>query len=75
MKISNILNPDYTVQINALGALRILESIKPDGKGVIARTVAEGQSHKTLKADFNLLSKIWKDVQKKLSSVKAPSLA
>lgn len=53
----------------------ILESIRPDGKGVIARTVAEGQSHKTLKADFNLLSKIWKDVQKKLSSVKAPAIA
>lgn len=53
----------------------ILESIRPEGKGVIARTVAEGQSHKTLKADFNLLSKIWKDVQKKLSTVKAPSLA
>lgn len=50
----------------------ILESIKPEGKGVIARTVAEGQSHKTLKADFNMLVKIWKDVQKRLEGTKAP---
>lgn len=53
----------------------ILESIRPEGKGVIARTVAEGQSHKTLKADYNLLSKIWKDVQKRLTNIKAPFLA
>ena len=42
----------------------ILESIRPEGKGIIARTVAEGQSHKVLKNDFNLLTKIWKDTQK-----------
>ena len=41
----------------------ILESIRPEGKGIIARTVAEGQSHKVLKADYSLLSKIWKDIQ------------
>lgn len=52
----------------------ILESIRPEGKGVIARTVAEGQSHKTLKSDYNLLVKIWKDIQKKQEKVKAPSL-
>ena len=51
----------------------ILESIRPEGKGIIARTVAEGQSHKVLKADYSLLSKIWKDIQKKLEKVKAPN--
>lgn len=51
----------------------ILESIRPEGKGIIARTVAEGQSHKVLKADFNLLSKIWKDIQRRLEKVKAPN--
>jgi len=51
----------------------VLESIKPDGKGLIARTVAEGQSHKILKSDFTLLSKIWKDIQEKIDSIKAPS--
>ncbi len=42
----------------------ILDSIRPEGRGIIARTVAEGQSHKTLKNDFSLLTKIWKDTQK-----------
>jgi ribonuclease G len=50
----------------------VLESIRPEGKGIIARTVAEGQSHKILKSDFLLLSKIWKDVQKKIEKSKAP---
>jgi ribonuclease G len=50
----------------------ILDSIRPEGKGVIARTVAEGQSYKTLKADYNMLVKIWKDVQKKTEKMKAP---
>ena len=50
----------------------VLESIRPEGKGIIARTVAEAQSHKVLKADFMLLSKIWKDIQKKLEKVKGP---
>jgi len=52
----------------------ILETIRPDGKGVIARTVAEGQSYKTLKSDYNMLNKIWKDIQKSSEGLKAPSL-
>ncbi|MBD65673.1 MAG: Rne/Rng family ribonuclease [Halobacteriovoraceae bacterium] len=52
----------------------ILESIRPDGKGIIARTVAEGQSHKTLKNDYNFLVKIWKDAGKIVEKRKAPSL-
>jgi ribonuclease G len=50
----------------------ILDSIRPEGVGVIARTVAEGQSYKVLKNDYNNLVKIWKDVQKKMEKVKAP---
>ena len=53
---------------------KILESIRPDGRGVIARTVAEGQSHKILKNDYALLMKIWKDALIKSEKVKAPSL-
>ena len=34
----------------------ILESIKPEGKGIIARTVADGQSHKTLKKTIIIFS-------------------
>jgi ribonuclease G len=50
----------------------ILDSIRPEGIGVIARTVAEGQSYKVLKNDYNNLVKIWKDVQKKIEKAKAP---
>ncbi len=53
----------------------VLESIRPEGRGLIARTVAEGQSHKTLKSDFSMLTHIWKDIQKRLETVKAPSAA
>ncbi len=42
----------------------VLDSIRPEGVGIIARTVAEGQSYKVLKSDYNMLVKIWKDVQK-----------
>lgn len=52
----------------------ILESIRPEGKGVIGRTVAEGQSYKVLKADYNMLVKIWKDLSKKHEKTKAPVL-
>lgn len=52
----------------------VLETIRPEGTGVIARTVAEGQSYKTLKFDYNLLVKLWKDVQKRATTSKAPSL-
>ncbi len=52
----------------------ILETIRPEGKGVIARTVAEGQSYKTLKQDYNMLHRIWKDIQKSSEGLKAPKL-
>ncbi len=51
----------------------VLESIRPEGKGLIARTVAEGQSHKVLKSDYTLLVKIWKDAQKSVEGCKAPA--
>ncbi|HLE12093.1 MAG: ribonuclease G [Bdellovibrionales bacterium RIFOXYD12_FULL_39_22] len=50
----------------------IIETIRPEGKGVIARTVAEAQSYKTLKADYNMLVKIWKDILKRTEKTKAP---
>ncbi len=52
----------------------MLETIRPEGKGVIARTVAEGSSYKTLKTDYDMLTKIWKEVQKKSEKEKAPAL-
>ncbi len=53
----------------------IIKSIKPDGKGIIARTVAEGHSSKILKSDLIMLSKIWKEAQKRCEKAKAPYLA
>ncbi len=51
----------------------VLDSIRPEGCGIIARTVAEGQSYKVLKNDYNMLVKLWKDVQKKLEKARAPT--
>ncbi len=52
----------------------ILEKIRPDGRGIIARTVAEGQSAKTIRSDYNMLVKIWREILKKSEKAKAPSL-
>ncbi len=52
----------------------ILDSIRPEGVGIIARTVAEGQSHKILKNDYSLLVKIWKDAQKNIDKLRAPAV-
>ena len=51
----------------------VLDSIRPEGVGVIARTVAEGQSYKVLKNDYNNLVRIWRDIQKRTDKSKAPS--
>ncbi len=51
----------------------IMKSICTDGRGVIARTVAEGQSQKVLKADFTMLTKIWRELSKKVEKKKAPN--
>ncbi len=51
----------------------ILDSIRPEGVGVIARTVAEGQSYKVLKNDYNTSVKIWKDMQQTIEKSKAPA--
>lgn len=51
----------------------ILDNIRPEGKGIIARTVAEGASSKVLKTDFNMLVKLWKEIEKKGERVKAPN--
>lgn len=52
----------------------ILDGIRPEGQGIIARTVSEGQSQKILKSDYNMLVKIWKDIEKKSQKAKAPAI-
>ena len=52
----------------------ILDKVRPEGKGIIARTVAEGQSYKVLKNDFNMLVKIWNEVEKKVDKAKPSTI-
>ena len=52
----------------------ILDLIRTDGVGVIARTAAEGQSQKTLKSDYGILVKLWKELERGFKKVKAPNL-
>ena len=51
----------------------VLEGLRDPGTGVIARTVAEGQSAKVLKSDHQMLAKIWKEVEKTAEKTKAPN--
>ncbi|MBT3983606.1 MAG: Rne/Rng family ribonuclease [Bacteriovoracaceae bacterium] len=52
----------------------VIEGICQEGTGVIARTVAEGQALKTLKADYQMLSKIWKEIDRAQKKAKASAL-
>jgi ribonuclease G len=52
----------------------ILTSIKPEGLGLIARTASEGASEEDLKADMDLLLKLWEDIKGTVPSIQAPYL-
>jgi ribonuclease G len=52
----------------------ILDSIRNEGVGVIARTAAESQSLKTLKSDYGILVKLWKELERGFKKAKAPKL-
>ncbi len=52
----------------------ILDSVRPEGRGVIGRTVAEGQAEAVLKSDYDMLVKIWTDIQDTCESKKAPKM-
>ena len=52
----------------------MIDRVKTKGKGIIVRTVAEGASYKTLKYDYDMLVKIWKEVSRRLEGKRSPSL-
>ncbi len=53
----------------------VIEAIKPDGGGLIVRTLAAGLTKKQLKADVGYLVKTWEQVLEKRSHTKkAPTL-
>lgn len=45
----------------------LAESLKPDGFGVIVRTVAEGRDAKTLDTDLRLLLQKWRKIEEQLA--------
>jgi ribonuclease G len=52
----------------------VVEQNRPKGAGFIVRTVAEGASEKELKDDMDFLTKLWREVVKKMERAKPASL-
>lgn len=52
----------------------VLEKLRPEGGGLIVRTVAEGASEEDLRQDLEFLVKRWKETLRKAERAKAPSL-
>ena len=48
--------------------------VKPEGKGIIVRTAAEGVSKRDLKEDISALERIWNEIMAAGSSTPAPAL-
>ena len=53
---------------------KLARSVRPEGFGVIVRTVAEGRDDEVLKADIYALLKIWRKIEAKFKNIKAPIL-
>jgi ribonuclease G len=53
---------------------RMIEEMRTGSGGFIVRTVSEGVTEKEFKADINYLTDLWKTIEKKSVSVKAPVL-
>lgn len=53
----------------------MMNGISPGaGLGVIVRTVGEGATKTTLKTDLQYLKRLWREIRKKATEVKAPAL-
>ncbi|MGQ9823967.1 MAG: Rne/Rng family ribonuclease [Desulfotomaculales bacterium] len=48
--------------------------VKPEGMGLIVRTVAEGVDEEELRQDVNILSRLWKKILSRAKNSPAPSL-
>jgi ribonuclease G len=51
----------------------ILSNIKPDGCGLICRTVGEGKSELEVKKDLRVLLRLWNMIESKIEKTKAPA--
>jgi len=52
----------------------VAHSLKPEGAGLIVRTVAQGVEGEELYADVQFLTKLWKKVQDRFNSSPAPAV-
>ena len=63
------------VDVRERRRLRLLaKSLRPDGFGLIIRTVAVGKDVKSMQYDLDQLLKKWKRIEEKSRTVKSPSL-
>lgn len=53
---------------------RIVSEMKPEGFGLIVRTVASGKDKRDFKSDIRALTKLWQRIKKKAEKKKAPAL-
>ena len=53
---------------------KILNDLKPNGMGLIARTASVGKSREAFAEDVNSLSKLYREIEKRSRKRKAPSL-
>jgi ribonuclease G len=52
----------------------VVENIRPEGVGFIVRTVAEGHTEESLRADMEFLLKLWEDISRRRDAARSPSL-
>lgn len=53
---------------------RIVDSIRPEGFGIIVRTEAEGKTEQELRNDLEFLLKIWDQVKASAATTRAPGM-
>ncbi len=53
---------------------RVAKTFKPEGFGIIIRTIAEGKDDTILTTDFNRVWERWSDLQSKVKNKNAPTL-
>jgi ribonuclease G len=53
---------------------KILQGLRPKEGGIILRTAAEGKTREDFESDLKYLTKVWRKVQTKMESAKAPCL-
>ena len=52
----------------------IMEELKPEGMGIIVRTVAEKASEKCLREDLEMLLELWDKIQREAEKLRPPAL-